>query len=249
MAWFRRRPRRRATRTDRVRDDFQHLEQFVQSRRGVEAFLEPKTTVTEVTVMLIAHDGEWTRRRVPSVEAARVLGQQARHSGLRRRPGRLSRSGCATTTSAASRPNRLTTGSPTGGRPQLRSTVGGDVLDQLQQGADGHAGAALGQVAGRLAGVVGRPGDVDVRPRQAIRDELAQERPPCSMCPARSMLALTCEMSATSESMPLRTSSGSGIGQAGSPDPVAGGLDPLAQTRRRPSRRRSACRARPPARR
>ena len=49
---------------------------FVQSRRGVEAFLEPKTTVTEVTVMLIAHDGEWTRRRVPSVEAARAWGNR-----------------------------------------------------------------------------------------------------------------------------------------------------------------------------
>jgi len=58
------------------RADFQHLEQFVQSRRGVEAFLEPKTTVTDVTVVLIAHDGEWTRRRVPSVEAARVWGNR-----------------------------------------------------------------------------------------------------------------------------------------------------------------------------
>ena len=26
--------------------------------------MEPKTTVTEVTVVLIAHDGEWTRRIV-----------------------------------------------------------------------------------------------------------------------------------------------------------------------------------------
>ncbi len=77
MAWFRRRPAQ-GTRTDRTRDDFEHLEQFVQSRRGVEAFLEPKTTVTEVTVMLIAHDGEWTRRRVPSVEAARSWGNRMR---------------------------------------------------------------------------------------------------------------------------------------------------------------------------
>ena len=75
MAWFRRRPVV-GTRTDRVRDDFQHLEQFVQSRRGVEAFLEPKTTVTEVTVMLIAHDGEWTRRRVGSPECARSFGHR-----------------------------------------------------------------------------------------------------------------------------------------------------------------------------
>jgi hypothetical protein len=37
----------------------------------VEAFIEPKTTVTETTVLLIAHDGEWTRRRVYSEGDAR----------------------------------------------------------------------------------------------------------------------------------------------------------------------------------
>jgi hypothetical protein len=47
------------------------LEQFVRSRTGVEAYLEPRTMVTQTTVMLIAHDGEWTRRRVQSPEAAR----------------------------------------------------------------------------------------------------------------------------------------------------------------------------------
>jgi hypothetical protein len=53
------------------RADLEYLEQFVRSRRGVEAFLEPRTTVTENTVILIAHDGEWTRRRVPDPQAAR----------------------------------------------------------------------------------------------------------------------------------------------------------------------------------
>lgn len=47
-----------------------HLEQFFRGRRGVEAFLEPRTTVTETTVVLVAHDGEWTRRRVTSPGAA-----------------------------------------------------------------------------------------------------------------------------------------------------------------------------------
>ncbi len=77
MAWFRRRPAA-ATRSSRSseRADFQHLEHFAQTRRGVEAFLEPKTTVTENTVVLIAHDGEWTRRRVPSIEAARAWGNK-----------------------------------------------------------------------------------------------------------------------------------------------------------------------------
>lgn len=78
MAWFRRRRPATPAGSNRptTRDDFQHLEQFVQSRRGVEAFLEPKTTVTETTVLLIVHDGEWTRRRVPSVEAARAWGNK-----------------------------------------------------------------------------------------------------------------------------------------------------------------------------
>jgi hypothetical protein len=57
VAWFRRRSGVSANRPIE-RDDFAHLEQFVASRHGVEAYLEPKTAVTDVTVMLIAHDGE-----------------------------------------------------------------------------------------------------------------------------------------------------------------------------------------------
>jgi hypothetical protein len=76
VPWFRRRSAGTPANRPTQRDDFQHLEQFVTSRRGVEAFLEPKTTVTDVTVLLIAHDGEWTRRRVPSVEAARTWGNR-----------------------------------------------------------------------------------------------------------------------------------------------------------------------------
>ncbi len=41
--------------------------EFIASRRGVEGFVEPRTTVTDTTLLLVAHDGEWTRRRVPSV--------------------------------------------------------------------------------------------------------------------------------------------------------------------------------------
>lgn len=73
MAWFRRRKRSGGAPGDRPasRADLDHLEQFVRSRTGVEAFIEPRTTVTETTVMLIAHDGEWTRRRVDGPEGAR----------------------------------------------------------------------------------------------------------------------------------------------------------------------------------
>jgi hypothetical protein len=48
-----------------------HLEDFVSTRRGVEAFIEQPTTMTRTTVLLIAHDGEWTRRSVSSVDWAR----------------------------------------------------------------------------------------------------------------------------------------------------------------------------------
>jgi hypothetical protein len=50
--------------------DEKHLEDFAGSRRGVEGFVEPRTAVSDVTILLVAHDGEWTRRRVPSVEWA-----------------------------------------------------------------------------------------------------------------------------------------------------------------------------------
>ena len=72
MAWFRRRkePSRTSGRpADRA--DLEYLAEFARSRRGVEAFIEPRTTVTETTILLIAHDGEWTRRRIESPEKAR----------------------------------------------------------------------------------------------------------------------------------------------------------------------------------
>ena len=50
--------------------DLEHLQQFVEGHRGVEGFVEPRTAVSDVTLLLVAHDGEWTRRRVPSVEWA-----------------------------------------------------------------------------------------------------------------------------------------------------------------------------------
>ena len=70
------RPARDAARTGSTRvrasdrTDEKHLHDFVVARRGVEGFVEPRTTVSEVTLLLVAHDGEWTRRRVPSVQWA-----------------------------------------------------------------------------------------------------------------------------------------------------------------------------------
>jgi hypothetical protein len=53
--------------------DLSHLEQFVASRRGVEGYVEPRTAVTETTIVLVAADGEWTRRRIDGPEVARRL--------------------------------------------------------------------------------------------------------------------------------------------------------------------------------
>jgi hypothetical protein len=52
------------------RADETHLHEWVLAHRGVEGFVEPRTAVSDVTLLLVAHDGEWTRRRVPSVDWA-----------------------------------------------------------------------------------------------------------------------------------------------------------------------------------
>ena len=71
-----RRPARDAARTGSTTvraanaADTDHLNSWVAARRGVEGFVEPRTAVSDVTLLLVAHDGEWTRRRVPSVQWA-----------------------------------------------------------------------------------------------------------------------------------------------------------------------------------
>ena len=56
--------------------DNHYLREWARARTGVEAFVEPQTSVTEVTVVLVAGDGEWTRRRVGGALGARRLGEQ-----------------------------------------------------------------------------------------------------------------------------------------------------------------------------
>jgi len=46
------------------REATSELERFAHSRIGVEAFLEPKTTIYSTTVLLVADDGEYLRRPV-----------------------------------------------------------------------------------------------------------------------------------------------------------------------------------------
>jgi hypothetical protein len=53
--------------------DDAHLRAWAAAHEGVEAFVEPRTTVTDTTVVLVAKDGEWTRRRVAGPDGARKL--------------------------------------------------------------------------------------------------------------------------------------------------------------------------------
>jgi hypothetical protein len=73
MGLFNRRKRHAAWDRGSTSDDISHLKDFVESRRGVEAYVEPVTMATETTVVLIAHDGEWTRRRVEGPKEAQEL--------------------------------------------------------------------------------------------------------------------------------------------------------------------------------
>ena len=49
---------------------------FVSTREGVEGWVEPRTAVSDVTLLLVAWDGEYTRRRVPSAEWAYTFCQR-----------------------------------------------------------------------------------------------------------------------------------------------------------------------------
>ena len=55
------------------RDDQAHLRAWAAAHEGVEAFVEPRTTVTETTMVLVDRTGEHTRRRVAGPDAARKL--------------------------------------------------------------------------------------------------------------------------------------------------------------------------------
>jgi hypothetical protein len=76
VGWLQRKNSQSGTTRSEGRAGLAHLEEFARTRRGVEAFVEPQTSVTAMTVILIAADGEWTRRRIGSPADARKLGQR-----------------------------------------------------------------------------------------------------------------------------------------------------------------------------
>ncbi len=56
--------------------DQQYLLQWAAQRSGIEAFVEPHTRVTPLTIVLVAADGEWTRRPAGGPVGARMIGQR-----------------------------------------------------------------------------------------------------------------------------------------------------------------------------
>ncbi len=56
--------------------ELDHLASWASSRKGVEGFVEPQTSTTATTLVLVAGDGEWTRRRVDSPKAAFSFGSK-----------------------------------------------------------------------------------------------------------------------------------------------------------------------------
>jgi hypothetical protein len=58
--------------------DLDHLRAFAKSREFVAFYVEPETTATDTTVVAVAFDGEWTRRRVGTPKAAEKLARSCK---------------------------------------------------------------------------------------------------------------------------------------------------------------------------
>ena len=169
--------------------------------------------------MLVAADGEWTRRRAGGERGARRLSrptqipvydvqkvgypQRMRDHDARQRIRAPARHAPGTRRGLSS-PDRA------------RSSRSRDVLEHREHGAGRHPGTALAGVAPRAAGVVGRSRRRRCAPtaRRRRRTRAGRRRPPA--CP-RTAEPLTLARSATVDLRSSLSSSGSGIGQAFSP--------------------------------
>lgn len=85
MSWLGRTLRRARSQAQVSRDDRDidpgvvgHLDDFRQSREGVEGWAEEETSFNPPSLLLVAGSGEYTRRFVPSVEWAHHYGQRHR---------------------------------------------------------------------------------------------------------------------------------------------------------------------------
>jgi len=76
-AWFKgETPRRRAPSPSTAaasKVSTKEIEGFIASRTGVEAYLEPKTAIYSITLLLVAADGEYLRRPIRDRDQAAKL--------------------------------------------------------------------------------------------------------------------------------------------------------------------------------
>lgn len=56
--------------------DLRYLYQWATDRVGVEGYVEPQTAVTPMTIVLVAADGQWTRRPAGGPAGARRIGKR-----------------------------------------------------------------------------------------------------------------------------------------------------------------------------
>jgi hypothetical protein len=65
--------RRRAGEVRSSDVDVKAMKEFASTRTGVEAYVEPRTMQQPMTVVLVAHDGEWLRFTVPDERVVQSL--------------------------------------------------------------------------------------------------------------------------------------------------------------------------------
>ncbi len=75
MAWFFKSSKKNNSRHAR-RETTAYLKDFCVTREEVEAYYEAETPRDPSSIVLVAHDGEWTRRKVPSWKDAIALAQE-----------------------------------------------------------------------------------------------------------------------------------------------------------------------------
>src|SRR6266568_1204643 len=76
-AWREPRARRKGPKRARTpKTDRSALKEFVKTRRGVEAYVEPRTLDHGLSVVLVASDGEWLRFTLPDDTWLRKLARR-----------------------------------------------------------------------------------------------------------------------------------------------------------------------------
>jgi hypothetical protein len=60
------------------KETIRSIERFLATREGVEAYVEPQTPTAPLSVVLVAADGEWVRKRIPDAAWLQKVSKAAR---------------------------------------------------------------------------------------------------------------------------------------------------------------------------